>query len=124
MAIDNGIAKDLVTTEQDVTTTVVGTFDHPLFKLGGAQITFGSLLTALVSLLVLIIFTRWMRFWMVNRAFARSHIDVGTRETLATLVHYAVLVIGVITIFQSVGIRLSSFTVLVGAFGVGIGFGL
>lgn len=98
--------------------------DIPLFKLGSSELTLGSLVGALLALLALLIFSRWLRNWLVHRVLARGRIDLSTRETIASLVRYVVLFVGIITIVQGMGINLASFTVLAGALGVGVGFGL
>lgn len=100
------------------------TLSAPLFKLGGGDFTLGALLAALIALVVLITFSRWLRDLISRRLLARGHFDVSTRETVSSLTQYIVLAIGAMTILNEVGIKLSSFTVLAGAFGVGVGFGL
>jgi small-conductance mechanosensitive channel len=45
-------------------------------------------------------------------------------QSIATIVRYLLIVIGLIIIFQTTGIDLSAIGLLVGALGVGIGFGL
>ncbi|MDB5988237.1 MAG: potassium efflux system KefA protein / Small-conductance mechanosensitive channel [Nevskia sp.] len=98
---------------------------RPLFQFGGSPMTLATLVAALIALLALLLFTRWLRSWLVTRVLARGgHIELSTRETIASLIRYIVLVIGVLSIVQGVGINLSSFTVLAGALGVGVGFGL
>ena len=46
------------------------------------------------------------------------------RQAVGTLVRYAITTLGVVVILQAVGIDFSAFTVLAGAVGVGLGFGL
>jgi small-conductance mechanosensitive channel len=98
--------------------------DARLFSLGGNPFTLGSLLAALIGLVALLVFARWLRRLISERLLARGHLDVSTRETVSALTQYVVLGIGIVTILNIVGIQLSSFTVLAGAFGVGVGFGL
>ena len=98
--------------------------DVRLFTLGGNAFTLGSLLGALVELVALLVFARWLRRWMSQRLLSRGHLDVSLRETVSALTQYVMLAIGVVTILNVVGIQLSSLTVPAGAFGVGIGFGL
>ena len=98
--------------------------DLKLFTAGGAPFTLGSLLTALIALIALLWFSRWLRLWMLSRLGAHSHMSLDTRETVSSLTRYVVLVLGLMAILDSVGIRLSSFTVLAGAIGVSVGFGL
>lgn len=95
-----------------------------LFQLGGAQISAKALLSSLIALLLLLRLTRALNDWLVHRALAGGRVELGTRETAATLIRYVVLVIGIMAIVNAMGIQLSSFTMLAGAVGVGVGFGL
>jgi small-conductance mechanosensitive channel len=98
--------------------------DVRLFTLGGSNFTLGSLLAGLVALVVLLVFARWQRRWMSQRLLRTDHLDPSTRETVSALTQYLVLTVGFVAILDFVGVRLSSFTVLVGAVGVGVGFGM
>jgi small-conductance mechanosensitive channel len=95
-----------------------------LFAFGGASFTVGSLLGLLLALIMLLLSVRWLCDWMTRRMLAHGHISAGTAEMVASLTRYAVLAIGVLLILEQAGIKLSSFTVLAGALGVGVGFGL
>jgi small-conductance mechanosensitive channel len=108
----------------EVTALLRDTFDIELFKIGGNDFTLGALLIALSALVALMVFARWLRELISLRLLSRGHLDLSTRETVSALTQYVVLAIGVVTILNAVGIQLSSFTVLAGAFGVGVGFGL
>jgi small-conductance mechanosensitive channel len=46
------------------------------------------------------------------------------RLAVGTIIRYGVLVLGLVIVIQTVGINLSAITILAGALGVGIGFGL
>lgn len=95
-----------------------------LFTAGGAPFTVGHLLSALVALALLLVFSRWLQNWMLRRLLAHGHLSQDTRQTAASLSRYIVLTVGVILILDGVGLHLSSFTVLAGALGVSVGFGL
>jgi small-conductance mechanosensitive channel len=97
--------------------------DAPLFTFGGGQFTTGSLAGALIAFLLLIMGSRWLRLWMLKR-LSRGPLDLSMRETVSSLTHYLVLAIGTLLILDGSGVKLSSFTVLAGALGVGVGFGL
>ena len=56
--------------------------------------------------------------------FLRRNIDRGVRDAIKKLIHYAVVLIGFMVALSFLGVRLQNFVVLLGAFGVGIGFGL
>ena len=95
-----------------------------LFNAGGTPFTVGHLLGALLALVALLLFTRWLQNWMVQRLQLHGHLSLDTRQTAASLTRYIVLTVGVIVILDGVGLHLSSFTVLAGAMGVSVGFGL
>lgn len=95
-----------------------------LFKLGGADFTVGSLVATLAAIVLLFVFAGWLRRWMIQRLLARGHLDASTRATVSSLTQYVVLALGFVLILDSIGVKLSSFTVLAGALGVGVGFGL
>ena len=99
-------------------------FGLRLFSFGGAVFTVGSLLGMLGALLALLLLSRWLRRWLLARILARGHLDLSTRETVSSLTQYLVLSVGIVLILDGAGIKLSSFTVLAGAMGVGVGFGL
>ncbi len=62
--------------------------------------------------------------WLVERIFVRRGVDPGVAQAVGTLIRYGAVTIGFVVILQSAGIDLTAFTVLFGALGVGIGFGL
>jgi small-conductance mechanosensitive channel len=99
--------------------------NHELFTLGGASVSAGGLLRTLAMLVALVWLSSWLRRWMVARALVRfQHMDLGTREAVASVVHYLALVLGIALILQNAGIRLTALGVVAGAVGVGVGFGL
>jgi small-conductance mechanosensitive channel len=99
--------------------------NHELFTLGGASVSAGGLLRTLAMVMALVWLSSWLRRWMVARALTHfQHMDLGTREAVASVAHYLVLVLGMALILQNAGIRLTALGVVAGAVGVGVGFGL
>lgn len=99
-------------------------YDIRLFKLGGTTITIWDLSFIVVGLIALVWFTAFLKGWLVRRLAGHTHLEEATRETIGALVRYSVLVIGFMVIMQAAGINLTTFNVLAGAVGVGVGFGL
>jgi small-conductance mechanosensitive channel len=95
-----------------------------LFTLGDTHVTVGTLLAFLIAVLMLLLISRALQNWLIRRLLQRSHLDRSMQQTIGTLLHYAVLVIGFTVIMQNAGVDLSAFSVLAGALGVGVGFGL
>jgi len=77
---------------------------------------------------VLVVFLLWLarrlQGWLVNGPLTRTHLDIGARHAVGTLVRYLMLLIGLLAIVQTAGIDLTTFNVLAGAVGIGLGFGL
>lgn len=99
-------------------------FDIHLFKVGNTDFSLFDVVTVIVSISVLFVVAGWLRHWVANRLLARSRLDNNTRQAIGTITRYVVLVAGFMIIMQTIGINLTTFNVLAGAVGVGIGFGL
>ena len=97
--------------------------DIPI-NVGSIHVTVWSVIYFFVLLFLLFYVTSKLRKWIVYQLLSKSKIDIGVRIAVGTIVRYIVLFIGIIVILQSAGINLSAITVLAGAVGVGIGFGL
>ena len=59
-----------------------------------------------------------------SQVLARRNADRGVRDAVKKLIHYGVVLIGFLFALSLLGLGLQNFVVLLGAFGVGIGFGL
>src|SRR5687767_15759554 len=75
-------------------------------------------------MLALVWTTRRVTRLLIDHVLARRGLDVGMREALGAIVRYVVITFGALVILQAAGIDLTSLNVLVGAIGVGLGFGL
>ncbi len=100
------------------------TINKPFFTLGNFNLTIWSVFYLLVLLFLLFFVTSKIRNWIVYKALAKSPIELGVRIAVGTIIRYIVLLIGLFVILQTLGIDLSAITILAGALGVGIGFGL
>jgi small-conductance mechanosensitive channel len=92
--------------------------------IAGTEFTLLKLLIVITLISALFWVTRRVTRWLVERVLARRGFDIGMREAIGTIVRYVVISLGVLVILQSAGIELTSLNVLVGAVGVGLGFGL
>lgn len=96
----------------------------PIFELGNAQITLGILAYLILAIAVLFYLSGVLRVWMAERLLPRRRLDLGARLAVAAISRYIVLLIGVLVIIQTAGINLTTLNVVVGAIGIGAGFGL
>lgn len=92
--------------------------------IAGTPFTPLKLIIVLTLIAVLIWVTGKVTRWSVRQVLSRRHLDASLTEALGTVLRYIVVSLGIIVILQSAGINLTSLNVLVGAIGVGLGFGL
>lgn len=92
--------------------------------IGSTKITVGLALTA-----VAILYGSFLVSWGIQTVFMdellrRRHVESGVRMSMARLVHYVLVLVGFILALYALGFDLRSITILGGALGIGIGFGL
>ena len=92
--------------------------------IAGSEFTPLRLLTVIALMLALVWTTRRVTRWLIDHVLARRGVDIGLREAVGAIVRYLVISLGALVILQAAGIDLTSLNVLVGAIGVGLGFGL
>jgi potassium-dependent mechanosensitive channel len=86
-----------------------------------------SLLDVVLFFLVLYVSTltaRLIRFLLNEEILPRTSINPGAAQAGSRLTYTGLLFVGIFIAFGAAGLELSKLTVLTGAFGVGIGFGL
>ena len=103
----------------------VGAFMQiPLYSIGPTTITLGTVLYLTVLVVALFYVTGKLKTWMIEGLLSRSQVDLGIRHSVGAIVRYIVVTVGLLVILQTAGIDMSTLTVLFGAIGIGIGFGL
>jgi len=99
-------------------------FTTTLFKLGQSDITLGTLFYFIFGFIVLTYLGRRFRDLLVDKILLKANVDRGARNSIGLISRVLFMFIGSIVIIQSAGIDMSSLSLLAGALGVGIGFGL
>lgn len=97
---------------------------QPYFTLGRVEVTPEFLAKAVIFILLLGGLAHFVRSVLRKRVLIHTSIDPGLRYTLEVAVSYFVFVVGLAIGVQSAGVDLTSLTLIGGALGVGIGFGL
>ncbi|MGI9065637.1 MAG: mechanosensitive ion channel family protein [Pyrinomonadaceae bacterium] len=90
----------------------------------GDRVSVGSVVLGIVVLVATLFFSQYFSSLLERRLAKRGHIDPGLRYTIARLVRYLLVVIGVLIALKRFSIDLTSIAVLFTALSVGIGFGL
>ncbi len=98
--------------------------NYTLFKLGDSEVTLSLLLFLIISITLLIYLAGRVKILLQNKILSKKTLDIGVRQAVSTIIKYIIVIVGLIIIIQSTGIDLSFLAILIGAFGIGIGFGL
>ncbi|OEU71954.1 MAG: hypothetical protein BA874_11900 [Desulfuromonadales bacterium C00003068] len=94
------------------------------FSIGEIQLTLDTLL-----MVVVVMYLAYTLSWLLRSLFdveviGPRYIDSGVRDSIKTLLHYAIISCGVLFTLGVAGVGMKNFTVIIGALGIGIGFGL
>lgn len=98
--------------------------DLPIAEIGKTHLTLWSIIYLILLIFILLFVTAKLKRWVVYKLLEKSKIELGVRIAVGTIVRYLILILGFVIIMQTEGIDLSALTILAGALGVGIGFGL
>jgi small-conductance mechanosensitive channel len=96
----------------------------PLISTPDTRITLWSLLYLVFFVVLLFWAAHWLQRWIAQGPLARTSMGAGARHAAGTIARYLLLLVGLLVILQSAGIDLTTFNVLAGAVGIGVGFGL
>ncbi|GAB4250344.1 MAG: mechanosensitive ion channel [Ekhidna sp.] len=99
-------------------------FTTNLFKLGESQISLGTILYFIVAFIILTFVSKRFKIFLVDNVLQKANFEKGARNSIGLISRVLFMFIGSIVIIQSAGIDMSSLSLLAGALGVGIGFGL
>ncbi len=91
---------------------------------GSTGITLGGVLGFFLILLGGYAISSTVRFLLREELLSRFHLSRGLPELIASTIHYLLLLLVFFFAVNAGGVELNKFTVLTGALGVGVGFGL
>lgn len=102
----------------------VGNFFAGGLRVGAISITLGGMVGLALALWLPYKISRFARFVLEEDVYPRVHFTKGASYTFSTLIHYVLLVGGGLFGLAALGVDTTKFTIVAGALGVGIGFGL
>jgi small-conductance mechanosensitive channel len=91
---------------------------------GTISLSVGDVLAFGLTVLGAYLLSACLRFVLDEDVYPRMRIAPGQSYAVSSLLHYIILVFGFVVGLGLLGVDMTRMTVLVGAFGVGIGFGL
>jgi potassium-dependent mechanosensitive channel len=93
-------------------------------SLGSLHFSLAHVLTFCITVWAAFLVSRFLRFVLEEDVYERLHLARGLPYAISTVLHYTVLVVGFLAAAASLGLDMTKFTILAGAFTVGVGFGL
>jgi potassium-dependent mechanosensitive channel len=93
-------------------------------KFGSLQFSLGHILTFCVTVWAAFLVSRFVRFVLEEDVYQRLQLARGLPYAISTVLHYAILLAGFFFGAAALGVDMTKFTILAGAFTVGVGFGL
>jgi len=103
-----------------VTDAAAGILNHPLI----ATVSLRNILVFLLTIWASFLLSRFVRFALEEDVYGRVSLKPGLPFAISTILHYAILLLGFYLAMAALIGDIGKFTILAGAFGVGVGFGL
>ena len=101
------------------------TFVTSSFEVGEVSVSLVDILAFFFTIQLSIWISKFIRFIIEEEVYQRTKTgDKGVSGTISLMVRYTVISLGVVLAFAAAGIEFGKIAILVGALGVGIGFGL
>jgi potassium-dependent mechanosensitive channel len=92
--------------------------------MGSVKFSIGNLLAFGLTIWAAFLVSRFARFLLDEDIYQRFHLARGLPYAISTVLNYLILLIGFFLALAALGVDMTRFTILAGAFSVGIGFGL
>ena len=112
----------------------LGVYDNPIaaiegifslgITLGTRRITLGHVVAAGALLYGSLLASWILQATLDEGPFSRRQLQAGVRISITRLIHYGLVFVGFVLALVALGAELQQFTIIAGALGVGIGFGL
>ena len=104
--------------------TFVKNFLTAELSVGSFGISLGDVLAFGFTVWLAFVLSRFVRFVLKEDVYPRVNLAGGIPYAITTIAHYVILLLGFFFAIAALGVDLTKFSILAGAFGVGLGFGL
>jgi len=104
--------------------SILSALSAELFTIGETPVTAGGLLRVIVAISVAATLSRVVRAAIARVTVHWPDSDRPAIYTLSRVIHYTLIALGAMVGLSTIGLDFTSSTVLLGALGIGIGFGL
>ena len=93
-------------------------------RAGEAEISIGGVLIFLLTFWIALLLAKFIRFLLEEEFLTRVRMGRGKPQAISGTLYYILITLGFIFALSATGMPMDRLTVLAGAFGVGLGFGL
>ncbi len=94
------------------------------FTVQGTKITLGKICWAVLLFYIILCISWLVRTYLEVNFYPKRNVEQGVGISINRLIYYSFIVVAFALAMEVMGISLQSLTVIIGALGVGIGFGL
>jgi potassium efflux system protein len=91
---------------------------------GALSISLADVLAFAACVWAAYLVSRFVRFLLEEDVYPRVRLTRGLPYAISTILNYTILVVGFLTGVAALGFDMTKFTILAGAFSIGVGFGL
>jgi small-conductance mechanosensitive channel len=114
----------LFDTLTDTWASIVAALGARIFSIGETPVTAGGILRVLLAIAVAALLSRGAQSALVRISRRWPSTNQSAFYTLRRVIHYTILAMGTAVGLSTIGVDFTNFALLLGALGVGIGFGL
>ena len=93
-------------------------------SMGAVQLSLRGLIAFALTIWLSVLLSRFIRFVLQEDIYERIGLERGSSYAISTISHYVILLVGFLLALSALGVDMTKLTILAGAFGVGVGFGL
>jgi small-conductance mechanosensitive channel len=103
---------------------IISTLDSIGMASGKSRITLWSVLKLLFTLTLFVLVAAWISRWIERRLKRLSNLEPSTRISISKFANAFLISLSILLGLNAAGVDLTALTVLTGAIGLGLGFGL
>lgn len=108
---------------RDLTQALRSLIDFPLLRLGGVTVSVRAVVHVLLFA-ALVFYLAVLLRRALGRLLKRTRLDESARQATASVAQYFVVLVGLLVVLQTAGIDVTTFNVIAGAIGLGVGIGM
>jgi small-conductance mechanosensitive channel len=102
----------------------LGGFFMLSWEFGDIKIELGSVLSFLLVIFITTIISKFIKIILEEEVFSRIRLPRGVPGAISMIIRYFIVAWGIVVSIMALGVDISQFSLIAGALGVGIGFGL